>query len=254
MRVIAITNQKGGVAKTTSVANFGAYLSAAGKKVLLIDLDPQAHLTDGLGVKWDDLEKTAYNVLDGTASIQEAILPRNLKGTQETLWLLPASLALSGAEIKLSMLFGREQLLKNALANVHNFDFVLIDCPPSLGLLTVNALVAADSILIPVEPEYYAKKGILQTLEAFKEIRKLNPGLKLGGAFITKYDVRRSIHKQSEQDIRGFFSQYVFQKVIRVDTVLSEAPQHGQTILEYQPQARGALDYQALTNEIFVGS
>ena len=251
MIIYAITNQKGGVAKTTSVANFAAFLAIQGKRVLLLDLDPQAHLTDGLGFKWDTLTLTAFNVLDGTTSMEEAILERPLANTKHSFWLLPSSLALSGAEIKLSMLFGREWLLKRALERSEDFDVVLIDCPPSLGLLTVNALVAADKILIPVEPEYYAKKGIVQTLDAFKEVKKLNTDLALGGAFITKYDMRRKIHKESEQEIRAFFGTYLFKQTIRVDTVLSEAPQQGKTILEYAPQSRGATDYRQLTAEIF---
>lgn len=250
MKIIAVTNQKGGVAKTTSVANLGAALAHRGKKVLLIDLDPQAHLTDGLGVKWDSLAKTVYQVLDGTATIQETMIRRALKNSTQEFSLLPSSLVLSGAEIKLSMIFGREQLLRNALNTLKDFDVVLIDCPPSLGLLTVNALVASTHILIPVEAEYYAKKGIVQTLEAFKEIKKLNPDLKLAGAFITKFDKRRNIHRESEQEIRDFFGEYVLQNMIRVDTVLSEAPQQGLTALEYAPSSRGVTDYELLIDEI----
>lgn len=253
MQVYAITNQKGGVAKTTSVVNLGAVLALMGKRVLLIDLDPQAHLTDGLGIKWDQLEQTVFDVLDGTAKISDVVQTHYIPvGTQTVpLYVLPSSLKLAGADLKFSMVFGREQLLRQHFQALTDFDYVLIDCPPSLGILTVNALVAAHKILIPVEPEYYAKRGITQTLEAFKEVRKLNPSLNLGGAFITKYDVRRGIHKQSEEELRQFFGTMLFKSIIRVDTSLSESPQAGMTIFGFAPLSRGAQDYKSLAFEVF---
>ena len=248
--ILSITNQKGGVAKTTSVANIGAALALQGNQVLLIDLDPQAHLTDGLGIKWNTLERTIYHVLEGTEAIENVIHERPLVGASNPLQVLPASLALTGSEIKLSMTYGREFLLRNALEEYAVPDYVIIDCPPSLGLLTVNALVASNGFCIPVEPEYYAKKGIEQTLRAFQAVRKLNAQLEIAGAFITKFDVRRLIHTESLKEVKDYFGELLFETIVRIDTNLSEAPQLGQTIFEYSPNTRGAGDYFNLTTEI----
>jgi chromosome partitioning protein len=195
-------------------------------------------------------------VLQEEATVAEASVERSVEGAEHALHIVPATLNLGGAEIKLASVFGREKILADAFDAVSaeapgaSYDYCLIDCPPSLGLLTVNALVAADRVLIPVQAEFYALVGVAQIVDAIKTIRKLNSDLQIGGAFVTGYDRRRSIHEESVEKMEEYFGPRMFETRIRIDTKLSEAPSHGKTIFEHTPTSRGAEDYTRLTDEI----
>jgi chromosome partitioning protein len=241
---IALINQKGGVGKTTSTMNLGAGLSMLGKSVLLVDLDPQAHLTYGLGIEAHELDCTVYEVLRGEVTAQEAILKR------DQLEVLPSSLSLSAAEMELSGTAGREFLLKEALEGLPPRDFVLLDCPPSLGLLTLNALTAAQEVFIPLQTEFLALQGMSKLMDTINVVRKrLNPGLTISGIIGTQFDSRKNLNKEVVDKIREYFSDKVFSTLIHDNVALAEAPSYGQTIFEYRPTCRGAQDYLALCRE-----
>jgi len=241
---IALINQKGGVGKTTSTMNLGAGLSMLGKSVLLVDLDPQAHLTYGLGIQAHEFDYTVYEVLRGEVIAQEAILKR------DQLEVLPSSLSLSAAEMELSGTAGREFLLKEALEGLPPRDFVLLDCPPSLGLLTLNALTAAQEVFIPLQTEFLALQGMSKLMDTINVVRKrLNPGLTISGIIGTQFDSRKNLNKEVVDKIREYFSDKVFSTLIHDNVALAEAPSYGQTIFEYRPTCRGAQDYLALCRE-----
>jgi chromosome partitioning protein len=255
---ISVVNQKGGVGKTTTTVNLGAALAAKGKRVLLIDIDAQSNLTThlGMGVKEDaeDLnevpqgpEWTIYDVLKGNKKIQDVIIRRS-----ETLHVVPSSLLLSAADLELGGVVGRELLLKRAIEKVRDqYDVILIDCPPTLGLLSLNALAAVDKVIVPVQSEYLALHGVRQLLDTIDQVRNVyNPNLVVGGVLICLHDSRKKLARAVADTIRAYFGQLVFSTVIRENVALAEAPAKGQTILEYMPKSSGADDYVALAEEV----
>jgi chromosome partitioning protein len=246
-KVISFTNKKGGVGKTTTVVNMAAYCADYGKKVLLIDLDSQGNATTGLGFSKSALKKSVYSVLVDEDSVANNILP-----TQVTnLDILPANVDLSGAEVDLVYKHNREQILKNALKEIkNNYDYIFIDCPPSLGLLTVNAWVASDSVIIPLQSEYYALEGVSQLMNTISLVKQhLNPHLFIEGVVITMYDGRALISKQIAAEIKKFFKNKLYEIIIPRNIRLSEAPSHGKPIMLYDPKCVGARAYKALTEE-----
>ncbi len=247
-KVIAIANQKGGVGKTTTAINLGAGLASQGKRVLLVDIDPQGNTTSGVGVRKPSIKRCMYDVLVSGIPIETVITPTEV----DNLWIAPASIQLAGAEIELVPSMSREEKLRQHMENIRNqYDFVLIDCPPSLGLLTVNALTAADSILVPIQCEYYALEGLSQLVNTIKLVqRHLNKSLKLEGALLTMYDPRTNLAAQVVSEVRAYFGDQVYETIIPRNVKLSEAPSHGQTILDYDPRSKGAETYMQLTAEV----
>lgn len=247
-KTIAIVNQKGGVAKTTTVVNLSAYLAKAGKKVLVIDIDPQGNATSGLGIDRDHLELCIYDVLINDIPMAGVIQPTEVEG----LSVLPATISLAGAEIELVSSANREQKLKNALEEEkEHFDYIIIDCPPSLGLLTLNALTAADSLIIPIQCEYYALEGLGQLMNTFQLVKKhLNSSLEIEGVLLTMFDARTNLAIQVVDEVKEFFKGKVFGAIIPRNVRLSEAPSHGKPISLYDPKSRGAEVYEQLAMEV----
>ncbi len=250
MKRIAFTNQKGGVGKTTTVANVGAGLARQGKRVMLIDLDAQAHLTLGLGIQANELEHTVFDVLTGVADLETVALERPVPGAEFPLVVIPSSIELSAADVQLNARPGREMLLREALEGIEA-DFILIDCPPNLGLLTVNAMVAASDIVLVAQVEYYAMQGMTNLLDSVDLVRRYyNKGLDVSGLVPTLYDARKNLNREVLDRFRSHFGSAVFKTTIRDTVALAEAPSHGETIYEYNPKSYGAEDYEALTLEI----
>jgi chromosome partitioning protein len=249
-RVITVCNQKGGTGKTTSVINLGACLALAGKKTLLIDLDPQANATSGIGLDKHKITKSTYHILLEELPAEQVFQPTGV----DKLTMLPANLDLTGAEVELVGLLGRESRLKKALEPQRtNFDFILIDSPPSLGLLTINALCAADSILVPVQCEYYALEGLTQLMNTINLVREhLNPGLAIEGVFLTMADYRTNLTKEVIQEVRRHFEgrEKVFNTVIPRSIRLTEAPSFGKPISLYDKEGVGAQKYTELAREL----
>lgn len=244
--VITVINQKGGVGKTTTTVNIAAYLAKAGRSVLIVDADPQANATSGLGINKQSLEHTLYDVLFGNRTLVEAMQSTGIAN----LYVLPSNASLAAAEIDMVSIMARETLLKKALATVTT-DYVLIDCPPSLGLLTINALVAAQKVLIPVQTEYYALEGLSQLLSVIQEVRKgLNSDLELAGVIMTMYDSRTSLSSQVEAELKQHFNEMVFKTAIPRNVRLAEAPSYGRTILDHDKWSKGARAYKRLTQEL----
>jgi len=247
-RIIAIANQKGGVGKTTTAVNLGACMATLGKRVLLIDIDPQGNTTSGLGVNKADVRYCIYDIIINDVPIEEAILPTSV----DNLAVLPATIQLAGAEIELVPTISREVRLRRALQALRpQYDYIVIDCPPSLGLLPVNALTASDSVLIPIQCEYYALEGLSQLLNTIRLVQKhLNTSLEVEGVLLTMLDARTNLGLQVIEDVKKFFRDKVYRTIIPRNVRLSEAPSHGEPIISYDPKSKGAETYMDLAKEV----
>jgi ATPases involved in chromosome partitioning len=247
-QTIACANQKGGVGKTTTVVNLGTYLALAGERVLIVDLDPQGNATSGLGLDRGSIDRSVYDAVVDGMRISDLIL----RGPVDRLDVVPSAIALAGAELELAPVEGRERRLARQLSEIAaRYDYLLIDCPPALGLLTVNALTAADSVLIPLQCEYYALEGLTQLLATLDLVRDhLNPGLAVSGIVLTMYDARTNLSADVAAEARRHLGDLVFRTVIPRSVRLSEAPSHGLTIQRYSPDSSGALAYDALAAEL----
>lgn len=247
-KVIAIANQKGGVGKTTTAVNLSACLGKQGKKTLLIDIDPQGNTTSGLGVDPRAVESSVYDCIINDVPMNEVIIKTEFDG----LWICPSNIDLAGAELELVMKDNREYVLKNSIEKIKNdFDFIFIDCPPSLGLITLNSFSAADSVLVPIQCEYYALEGLSQLTNTIKMVKKrLNPELSLEGVLMTMFDARTNLSIQVVDEVKKFFKEKVYATIIPRNVRLSEAPSFGQPIIEYDKHSKGAECYTDLAEEV----
>lgn len=247
-RIIAIANQKGGVGKTTTSVNLSACLAYLGKKVLLVDIDPQGNASSGVGVNKGDINQCIYDVLIDDVSVKDTIQETKV----ENLHIVPATISLAGAEIELVSTISREVRLKRALSEVkEDYDYVIIDCPPSLGLLTINSLTASDAIIIPVQCEFYALEGLSQLLSTIRLVQKhLNKELAIDGVLLTMFDARTNLGIQVIEEVKKYFQEKVYKTIIPRNVRLSEAPSHGEPIIIYDPKSRGAEVYLDLAKEV----
>lgn len=247
-KIIAVANQKGGVGKTTTAVNLSACIAETGKRVLLIDLDPQGNSTSGLGINKESIQKSTYDALINHAPVSECISPT---GTQ-LLHIMPSNIDLAGAEVELVSIMAREQVLKRALVEVQQeFEYILIDCPPSLGLLTLNALTAANTLLVPIQCEYYALEGLSQLMNTVKIVRvNLNPELEVEGVVLTMFDARTNLSAQVVSEVKKFFKNKVYDTIIPRSIRLGEAPSFGMPITQYDPKSTGAIAYCKLAEEL----
>jgi len=245
-KTIAVINQKGGVGKTTSAVNIAAALAEQGKTVLLVDLDPQGNATSGLGIAPEQYDKTTYEVLIGEVQLADAVIESHV----QNLYVLPTGKDLAGAEVELVQMLSRELKLREAL-KLAAYDYVFIDCPPSLGLLTINALSAADNVLIPVQSEYYALEGLGQLMGTIQAVREhINPGLELLGILLTMYDKRTSLSEQVASELQQHFGDKLFSTVVPRNVRLAEAPSFGKTVYEHDKWSKGARAYKNVAKEI----
>ncbi len=246
-KVISVVNQKGGVGKTTSAVNLVACLGAMGKKVLLVDIDPQGNTTSGYGISRKGLTATSYELLIGSCSARETIIKTKFQGVD----IIPSNINLAGAEIEMAALDKREALLKNALAIVQNdYDYIFFDCPPSLGLITLNALTASDSFIVPIQCEYYALEGLAQLMATVRTIKRMyNPYIELEGVLLTMYDGRLNLTQQVVAEVKNFFPNKVYATVIPRNVRLSEAPSFGEPVIYYDRGSRGSESYTSLAEE-----
>lgn len=247
-RIIAIANQKGGVGKTTTSVNLSACLAYLGKKVLLVDIDPQGNASSGVGINKGEVNQCIYDVLIDDVSVLETIQETKV----ENLYIVPATISLAGAEIELVSTISREVRLKKALLEVKDkYDYIIIDCPPSLGLLTINSLTASDSIIIPVQCEFYALEGLSQLLSTIRLVQKhLNKNLEIDGVLLTMFDARTNLGIQVIEEVKKYFQEKVYRTIIPRNIRLSEAPSHGEPIIIYDPKSRGAEVYLDLAKEV----
>lgn len=256
-KVISLINQKGGVGKTTTSINLSASLALLGKKVLLIDLDPQCNATTGIGLNKGDIEKSIYNVFNGTSTIEDAIVKTKYKN----LYVLPANINLAGIDIELEQTETLESVSKSERLKEHinkiknSYDYILIDCPPALGIITTNALTASDSVIIPVQCEYFALEGITQLLKAIMYTQaNLNPNLTIEGVLLTMLDARTNLGLEVVEEIRSYFKDKVYNTIIPRLIRLTEAPSHGKPIVAYDPKSRGSEAYLNLAKEVIKGN
>ncbi|KUK13510.1 MAG: ParA family protein [Synergistetes bacterium] len=250
-KVIALANQKGGVGKSTTAVNLSSAVASLGKKVLLVDVDPQGNATSGLGVEKEEVPYSLYDVILGKVKAEEAII----KGVYRNLDLIPSNIDLAGAEIELVNAVSRETRLKRVLNGVlANYSFVFLDCPPSLGLLTINALTAADGVIIPIQCEYYALEGLGQLLKTIDLVREyLNPELEIYGVLLTMFDSRTKLAHQVVNEVKNYFKEKVYKAIIPRSVRVSEAPSYGKPVIFYAPQSSGAKAYMSLAREFLRG-
>jgi chromosome partitioning protein len=251
-KIIAVANQKGGVGKTTTAVNLSSCLAYIGKRVLVIDIDPQGNTTSGLGVDKKNIGKSIYDVLINGVEIDETLIDTPVKNLK----LSPSNIQLAGAEVELVSVMSRETRMKAALADIRDkFDFILVDCPPSLGLLTLNSLTAADTILVPIQCEYYALEGLSQLMNTVKLVQKyLNPSLDVEGVVLTMFDARTNLSIQVVEEVKKYFRNKVYRTVIPRNVRLSEAPSYGLPIILYDPKSKGAECYLELASEVIESS
>ncbi|HHY46256.1 MAG TPA: ParA family protein [Firmicutes bacterium] len=251
-KVIAIVNQKGGVGKSTTAVNLSAYLAAAGFRTLLVDADPQGNATSGVGIEKGKVRQCIYDALVNDVPLSDLILQTAVGGLD----VVPATIQLAGAEIELVSMMSREFRLKRAIDPLRdNYRFIIIDCPPSLGLLTLNAVTACDSLIVPIQCEYYALEGLSQLLQTVQLVQKhLNPSLYLEGVLLTMYDSRTNLSQQVIQEVEGFFKEKVYRSIIPRNVKLSEAPSHGKPIILYDDRSKGAEAYRSLAQEVIAAA
>ena len=247
-RIIAIANQKGGVGKTTTAINLSACLAEKGKKVLSIDMDPQGNMTSGLGVSKDEVEKTVYDLIIGEAEIEDIIC----REVSENLDILPTNIDLSAAEIELIGIDDKEYIIKKEVEKIRdNYDFIIIDCPPSLSMLTINAMTTADSVLVPIQCEYYALEGLSQLIHTIELVQeRLNPVLSIEGVIFTMYDARTNLSLQVVENVKDNLNQNIYKTIIPRNIRLAEAPSYGMPINQYDPKSAGAESYRLLAEEV----
>lgn len=248
MKVLSLVNQKGGVGKTTTAVSLASYIGKKKKKVLVIDLDPQANATSGLGIEKSELENTTYDVLINDCPVEDVILESSALNVD----IIPTNINLAGAEVELVNAISRENILKSAIADIRDdYDYIIIDCPPSLGLLTINALTASDGIIIPIQGEYYALEGLSQLVETINIVKKkLNPDIEIIGVVLTMFDMRTQLSKQVREEVEEYFKKKVFKTVIPRNVRLAEAPSHGLAISDYDKSSKGAKAYESLAAEV----